>query len=143
MRARTVNEDVNFERGQNPKESMGIGGLDLAEEFDERLDGLKMQIGGIKVTEDEEWYEYLKKTLVGKNITAELTLMPTMHVKTKKMSGKRETGKFSIKVKDIDITDNLSDIVDSNFTRSYPKIIVADSKNNIYEMKMNQKIHFD
>jgi hypothetical protein len=143
MRAKTVNEDVNFERGRNPKESMGIGGLELSEEFEERMDQLKMKVDGIKATEDEDWINYLEETFIGKKITAEMTTMPFMNLKSKEMSGKRETGKFSIEVQDIKLTDNLSDIMDSPITRSYPKIIVADMENNIYEMKMNQKIYFD
>lgn len=137
-----VNEAQNFERGKDPKESMGIGGIDLAEEFETRLDELKMQIGGLKVTEDEDWYNYLVKVLVGKRITAEMTLMPTMDTKTKVMSGKREKGKYTIKVADIKPTDNLSDILDSPITRSYPEIIVADTDKNIYTMKMDQKIRY-
>ena len=142
MRARTVNEAQNFERGKDPKESMGIGGIDLAEEFETRLDELKMGISGLKVTEDEEWYNYLVKVLVGKRITAEMTLMPTMDVNTKAMKGKREFGKYTVEVADIKPTDNLSDIVDSPFTRAYPEIIVADTEKNIYTLKMDQKIHY-
>jgi len=143
MRAKTVNEEVNFERGKSPKATMDIGGIDLAEKFKDRLNDLEMEIGGVKVTADEEWYEYVKETLVGKRITAEMVRMQTMDIKTGKMQGTQKRGDFTIEVQDIQLSDNLSDIVDSTFSRSIPRIIVADMENNMYQMSMNQKIHFD
>ena len=107
------------------------------------MDDLKMEIGGLTVTADENWYNYVRKMLIGKKITAELTTMPSMNIKTKKMSCQRTTGKFSIEVQDLKLTDNLSDMLNSPITRNYPKIIVADMENKIYELKMNQKIHFE
>jgi hypothetical protein len=69
--------------------------------------------------------------------------MPKMDIKTKKMQGKRESGEFTVEVLDIQLTDNLSDIVDSSFQRRPPNIIVADKEKNLYELRMNQKIHFN
>lgn len=143
MRAKMVKEGINFERGKNPKATMDIGGIDLAEKFKDRLNDLEMEIGGVKVTADEEWYEYVKETLVGKRITAEMVRMQTMDIKTGKMQGTQKRGDFTIEVQDVQLTDNLSDIISSSIQRSIPGIIIADMENNMYQMKMNQKIHFD
>ena len=144
MRAKAVNEEkVNFERGRNPKAGLGIGGIHLDKKFLDRLNDLEMELGGVKVNADEEWHEYLKDLLVGKRITAEMTKLHTMNMKTKKMQGESKTGEFSIEVQDIQLSDNLSDIISSTISRSLPTIIVADMENNMYSMKMSQKIYFE
>ena len=140
MRARTVNEEVNFERGQDPKESMGIGGINLADEYDEKMYELKYSLDATKEKYDIEWEEYVGEVLRGKTITAEMTKMPTMD-KSGAMSGKHERGKFTVKVQDVKPSDEFSKNIGSN-VHIMPSIIVADIDNNIYQMKMDQKISF-
>jgi len=56
MRAKFIKEDLNFERGQDPKTSIGIGGIDLLKIYD---DTVQKSI--------DEWKMFLK-SLEGKKI---------------------------------------------------------------------------
>ncbi len=142
MRARTVNESQNFERGTNPKKAMGIGGLDLRKEYEERLDELKMSISGMEVQANEDWFNYIRKTLVGTQITAYMTQLMSINTKTGESSKKRHKGDISIEVQDVkpspDFTEGLA-----KHMMTMPKLIVADMENNMYELVLNQKIHFE
>ena len=56
MRAKTVNENVSFERDQDPKEAMGIGGFTLNDEYK-------------KIEEAKRRYrDFVQKNIVGKTI---------------------------------------------------------------------------
>jgi len=148
MRAKAVNEIQNFEKGQNPKKAMGIGGLDLSQDYQRRIDDYMQAIDGITLSHTDEWKEFLKDTLVGKTITAELKKMPSMNAKTGKTSGSHERGEFTIKVKDVMPTWGMGDDFSvhnsgSPLSTSPPTLIVADMDNNMYQMSMNQKIQFD
>ena len=148
MRAKAVNEVQNFERGQNPKRAIGIGGLDLSKDYQERIDEYYQAIDGITLSHTDEWKEYLKDTFIGKKITAELKKMPGINTKTGKTTGSHEKGDFTITVKDILPTWAMGDDFSAHkpgnpLNSSPPVLIVADMENNMYQMSMNQKIHFD
>jgi hypothetical protein len=143
MRAKTVNEDQNFERGKNVKAAIGIGGVDVKDIYDEKKDDLLRQISMAKTNADEEWEEFLVKTFRGKKITALMTRMTTFNLTTKERSQEgQKTGEFTIEVQDIKPSGALSEALDRNFEIS-PQVIVADMDNKIYSMKLNQKIYIE
>jgi hypothetical protein len=72
MRAKTINEIISFERGQNPKKSLGIGGVDLQNESMIREIKMKEEIEIIKEQYKKEWNEFLRNLLVGKRISGEM-----------------------------------------------------------------------
>lgn len=148
MRAKKVNEDQNFERGQNPKRSIGIGGLDLRKDYQNRIDDYLQAIDGTTLSHTDEWKEFLSDSLKGKKITAEMKRLPTMDAKSGKSSGGFQKGEFTIEVQDVLPTWGMGDdfsvhLGESPFTKTPPKLIVADTDNNMYEMSMDQKIYFD
>jgi hypothetical protein len=57
MRAKTINETQNFERGINPKESMNIGGFNLGHVYNETI-----------LKAEREWKKYLDQ-FIGKRIS--------------------------------------------------------------------------
>ena len=61
MKARLVEETQNFERGQHPRASMGIGGIVYQDEFGDDFLDLEMK-----------WHTKLKNELEGKTITTEM-----------------------------------------------------------------------
>ena len=147
MRARTVNEDVNFERGRNPKKSMDIGGLDLATDYQRRVDEYRQSVEGTTLSHTDEWKEFLRDTLVGKNITAEMKKLPTIS-KSGKTQTPFERGEFTIEVKDVLPTWGMGEdfsvhLNEGPFQQTPPKLIVADMDNNMYELSMDQKIHLN
>ena len=146
MRARTVNEAQEFERGKNPKQALGVGGLDLFKDIERRLDELDYEIGTTKFGMSEEWAEDLQKMLVGKTITADMKKLPKFDTKTKKQVGKWGQGEFTIKVVDVKSGEDLSTWYD-NYKRVgfSPQILLADDKGNMYSLQIreDQKIHFD
>jgi hypothetical protein len=134
MQAKKVFEVQNFERGQNPKASMDLGGIVLEKEKRKRHEALKDAKDDAEVLANQEWEMYLQETLVGKKITAKMTSLPTMNVKTHVMTGKRETKDFTIVVEDIstnELDDNLINIV------------IADTEHNMYALNLDEKIYFE
>ena len=61
MRAKSVNEDINFERTGNPKRSMGIGGISLSRTRKDFIDQARI-----------EWIDWIEKNVVGRTITAKM-----------------------------------------------------------------------
>ena len=61
MRAKFVNEEQNFERGLHPKQALGIGGINLAEERFRRRKEL-----------EDDWRFFLLTLLDGKTISAKM-----------------------------------------------------------------------
>jgi hypothetical protein len=57
MRAKTINEVQNFERGIDPKQSMDIGGIDIPQTYRDIMDEPK-----------RKWEEF-KKSFIGKTIS--------------------------------------------------------------------------
>jgi hypothetical protein len=143
MRAKTVNEDNNFERGRNPKAAIGIGGINLFEIYQEKMDDLNNEIAMTKFHANEEWSEFLTKTFVGKKITAHMTRMVTFNIKTKERSlDGQKSGEFTIEVQDIKPSEDFSDFIGRNVNIA-PQVIVADMDNKIYTMRLGQKIHIE
>lgn len=144
MRAKTVNEAQNFERGKNPKAALGIGGINLYDLYEERMSDLEREISMSKINADTEWEEYLRENFVGKKITAHMTRMVTFNIKTKQKSLDSETkyGEFTIVVQDIRPGESFSDAIGRNVEIS-PQAIVADMDNKIYTMRLNQKIYIE
>jgi len=149
-----INEAQEFERGKNPKKALGVGGLDLGSDYERRIEDYKMAISGATVSHTDEWIEFLKDNLRGKEITAEMKMLRTFSVggdKPKPINksdadfSKREQ---TITVQDVKPSWGMGDdfsvhIGGSPLSASPPKLIVADMENNIYEMPINQKIYFE
>jgi len=143
MRARTVNEDQNFERGKNPKAALGVGGINLYDLYQNKMKDLEGEISLAKINTDAEWEEYLRKNFVGKRITAVMTRMVTFNIKTKERSlDAQKHGEFTIEIQDIKPGENLSDAIGRNVEIS-PQAIVADMEGKIYTMRLNQKIYIN
>jgi hypothetical protein len=143
MRARFVNEVQNFERGQDPKKSMGIGGINLFDQYEDKIDDLEAALSMTKLSASEEWGEHLRKLLVGKTITANMNKLPS--ISNKGIPGtKYERGEFTITIQDVKPGESLEDALDRNFQVT-PQLILADEKNNIYSMKIieGEKIYFE
>jgi len=144
MRARTINEIQNFERGKNPKSAMGVGGINLYDVYDERIEELEMNIQGARVSADNDWIDYLEKTFRGKKITAVMMKMATFNSDKKNMSWKdAKRGEFTIVVQDIRSDQALSDGAGREGYTVVPRIILADMDNNMYSMDLKQKIYID
>ena len=61
MRAKTINEVQNFERGQHPRQALDIGGIQLGAE---RYRAKKRML--------REWNEHLVKLFTGKTVRGEM-----------------------------------------------------------------------
>lgn len=148
MRAKAVNEVQNFEKGQSPKKAMGIGGLDLNKDFQNRIEKYKQVIDGTTLSHTDEWIEFLSDNLRGKKITAYMRKMSTMNVSSNKKEGLFNSGEHTIEVQDIlpswGIKDDFSEYNSDNPLRATPpQLIVADMDNNMYQMSMDQKIYIN
>lgn len=143
MRAKSVNETQNFERGKDPKKTLGIGGINLFDRYEEDLNDLKMSLSMTKLTTNEEWEDFLVKTLVGKTITANMNKLATVS-KEGTTASKAEKGEFTITIKDVNPSEDFSDALDRNFS-VLPIIILADEQNNMYTLVLREgeKIHFE
>jgi len=141
MKAIKVFEIQNFERGQNPKKTLDLGGIDLFKEASKRLESLKERKEEIEIEENKNWEMFLQETLVGKKITAKMTSMPAWKVNKEggigAKVGTRETKDFTITVQDIS-TENLE-----NFRDMRSAIIVADTNNQMYQLYLKDKIYFE
>jgi len=143
MRAKTVNEDNNFERGRNPKAAIGIGGINLFDIYAEKMEELEREISMSKINSDTEWEEYLRNTFVGKKVTANMTRMVTFDLKSanKSLDGQK-SGEFTIEVQDIRPGESFSGAIGRNVT-IFPQAIIADTEGKIYTMRLNQKIYIE
>jgi hypothetical protein len=139
MRARSVNERQEFQRGREPKTSLDIGGINLSEEYDERLLELKMNLANQKKLADEEWREYLETVFVGKTITAHMTQIRSFPPSGKPSDAKMERGDLTISVSSVHFGQNFAEVVDNEYD-TIPRIMVADTENKVYSVPLNQKI---
>jgi len=143
MRAKTINEDQKFERGKDPKSSMNIGGINIYDEYDSKVEALEMALQVERINADNEWSEYLEKTFNGKRITAIMRKLPSLS--REKLNVKtidNEAREFTIVVQDTNSSQALSDGAGRGGYNIVPTIIIADTDNNMYSMKINQKIYF-
>ena len=146
MRARTVNEEQKFERGKNPKEALGVGGLDLYNDVVQRVEDLDYEIGQVKFGLDEKYQEDLEKMLVGRTITAYMEKLMTINPKTGKTVSKSGRGDYTVKIADVKPNDKLSEWHERYKMAGFsPKIMIAGEDGNIYTLQIaqNKKIHFD
>jgi hypothetical protein len=68
MKARLVEDKQNFERGQNPRASMDIGGIVLEKEKRLKHEAMKEAQKDAEIVANQEWEMYLQETLVGKKL---------------------------------------------------------------------------
>ena len=134
MQAKKVFEVQNFERGKNPRATLDLGGIVLENEKRKKHQEMKDAQKDAEVIANQQWEMYLQEILVGKKITAKMTSLPTMNVKTHVMTGKRETKDFTITVQDIS-TQELTDLLIN--------IVLADTENNMYAISLDEKIYFE
>jgi len=83
MRAKTLDEIQNFERGQHPRQALDIGGVQLGAE---RYKAKKRML--------REWNEYLVKLFTGKTVRGEMK-------KIREDSPITGWGDYEIKVKEV------------------------------------------
>ena len=143
---RNVNEAQNFERGKNPKTALGLGGVVLENKLGTRIDELEYEMAMVAKAAGEEYAEWLRKTFVGKTITAEMQNHPRMNPKTKKTSPSKGSGEFTIKVQDMLPGDSIEDMMNKeNFTGSVENqsVIVASTEGDIYSIKVRNKIYVE
>lgn len=118
MRAKTVNEDQNFERGKDPKASLGIGGVEFTK-----------QLGNLV----KEWEIGVGKSVLGKTITAIMyELQPNGY------DGIEETK--TVNVTEIDNIYTLGMMGTRNF--NYHLIVKTDNGKR-YCMDLDQKIYIE
>lgn len=133
MQAKKVFEVQNFERGQNPRKLLDLGGIVLDKEIRNRIEGMRKAQKDVEDTANQEWKMYLQKILLGKKITARMTSLQSMNMKTHILS-ERVTKDFTITVKDI-ATQPLTDLLIS--------ITVASIDRNAYSLPLDEKIYFE
>jgi hypothetical protein len=119
MRAQCINE-LNFERGTNPRASMEIGGIDFTKRLEDALNKWKLEVA---------------EKVLGKIITAEIRKI----VKSSPNSNIRRTldaEKMSIKV------DEIQNIYDSQCTREGRPLFVLKfiTDETLYSVDLDQKI---
>ena len=149
MRAKTVNEDQHFERGKNPKTALGLGGIVLEKELGYRIEETEKEISLVAKAASEEYSEWLRKTFVGKTITAEMHHLPGVNTKTNQSVKSKGSGEFTFKVQDILPGDSITDMLKRGPKDSFTlpvenqTIIVADMENNVYQIKIRNKIYIE
>jgi hypothetical protein len=137
MQAKKVFEVQNFERGRSPKASMDIGGIQISTLYTKRENEYLESIKEKKEEAKREWTQFLRKTFVGKTITAKLKSLPSFD-KDMGITKNRETkrGEFTIRVQDV------MDSGDFGEKFGAVNIIFADMENNIYSLEgIDQKIY--
>lgn len=138
MQAKKVFEVQNFERGQSPKKALDLGGIDLSQEIQKRIEELKERKREVEIEENQNWDMFLQETLVGKKITAKMTSMPSWKVNKDggigQKVGTRETKEFTITVQDVN-SDDLSEMLMA--------VVVADMDNKMYQLYLKDKIYFE
>ena len=133
-----VNE-VNFERGQDPKAAMDIGGIDLVNDYSDKIEEIKSDVEDIKRQRSEEWKDFVRKTLVGKTITVDMAKLPSISP-SGKSRGKYERKVFTITVQDAMPSGDIGeDAVNDRYSPT-PSFVVADTENNMYQLNIDQKI---
>lgn len=147
MRARFINEQQHFERGRGPKKTIGIGGIDLSKDYQNRVDSYRKEVKDLTANYTGNYEVFLTEILVGKTITAELRKMPKVNIKSGLTSGSSQSGNFTIMVKDVVPSwhgdDFLVHLSESSMKNSPPTLIIADPDNNMYSMNINQKIYIE
>ena len=141
-----IKESVNFERGKNPKSALGVGGVVLVNELEEKVEELEYQIAMEVKGVSDEWAEWLRDTFVGKTITAQMHHHPAMNMETKKNSPSKGSGEFTIEVQDIVPGDSIEDMFDKEkYARPITEqtVMVVDTDNNIYSIKVKDKIYIE
>jgi hypothetical protein len=141
-----IKEAYNFERGQNPKKSLDIGGITLENKLEERVEDLEYEIAMLTKGVSDEWTEWLRETFIGKTITAKMQHHPSMNMETKKSSPSKGSGEFTIKVKDIIPGTSIEEMLNKeNYAAPVKdqKIMVVDPDNNIYSIKVSDKIFIE
>ena len=133
MQAKKVFEVQNFERGQNPRKLLDLGGIVLEKETKNRIEEIRKAKKNVEDAANQEWKMYLQKILVGKKITARMTSLQTMDMKTH-ILGERVTKDFTITVQEVSSQD-LSDLLIN--------IAVADTDHNMYALSLDEKIYFE
>jgi len=116
MRAKTINEEQNFERGLDPKQSMDIGGIDFSKQLGELV---------------REWEKNVGKSVLGKTITAIMYEL-------------RPNGSDGIeKTQTITVTeiDNLYTLGMMGANNSNYNLIVETDNGKRYCMGLDQKIY--
>ncbi len=134
-----LNETQNFERGQDPKAAMGIGGVELMDDYNERISDLKVDIEDLKSAYSESYKDYIREILPGKKITAKMSTLPTIS-KDGKSKGKYESGEFTITVQDAMPSGNIGEEATRSGYGASPSLVVADMEGNMYQLNLDQKI---
>jgi hypothetical protein len=116
MRAKTINEEQNFERGLDPRASMDIGGIDFGKQF------AKMS---------EEWEEKVKKSIEGKTITASMTEL-------KQNGTEGRTKKQTAMVKEV---DNIYTMGFMGGNESNWNLVIETPEGVRYSLTLDQKIY--
>lgn len=106
MRAKTINEVQNFERGIHPRSAMNLGGIQFGVEKYKMKEKLK-----------EDWKNFVQKTLKGKTISGLFNKWG--YNKETNMPESIGWGNYTVKVKEVS-----NDGIDEN------GIIVSDGKNS-------------
>ena len=115
MKAKFVNEALSFERHRNPKQALGLGGIDLYQELQDMIERQKL-----------EWNEYLNKLLLGKTITVNAIRMINSDIGTKDEG----SGNFTFNVKKIFArkTDENSNTIGLSDGKYYYIVLIEDNK---------------
>ena len=113
---------VNFERGGNPRASMGIGGVVFKDLIDQKRAKRDREIEKLSQAANEQCQEELRKMLIGKKISGE------MH-KLTKIGEKKVAGVSNFRDFSIEVTDVLMEKLDDQ------TIIVADTDQNMYAIR--------
>jgi hypothetical protein len=116
MRAKTINEVQDFERGIDPRASMDLGGIKFTTQLYEFVN---------------QWEENVQKTLIGRTITAVMTEL-------KSGGNEGRTKKQTVTVKEIDNIYTLGYMGEEN--SNWHIVIIADDKKR-YNFSLDQKIY--
>lgn len=116
MRAKTINEEQNFERGKDPRASMDIGGIKFTTQLYEFV---------------KQWEENIQKTLEGRTITAVMREL-------KSDGNEGRTKNQTVSVKEIDNIYTLGYMGENN--SNWHIIVITDDKKR-YNFSLDQKIY--
>lgn len=123
-----------FTEDTDPISDMGIGGIVLRNDWEERRKQLEKDKEKLVKDADKDWIKYLKKLLVGKRITGFMQILPTFSKDMSRQIRKSSSGKMTIKVVDVVVSNSIEkDWGDS--------IILADDQSIIYKLELKEKIH--
>jgi len=124
MRARLV-EDINFERNQNPKSSLGLGGISLGKIRFEMKKDFK-----------EQYWNRMEKLLVGKKITANINSLFQITEDGQEFNGEGWKERTIIVKKIYNSPD--TDLLDAN------ALMIEDMMNYVYALPIgDEKIYID